>query len=408
MFIQLSILKTHLVFALMCFVLGILRCVSFAAEPIQNEPQIQNLAKVSDLDLGLAYLWAQQEEQKLRTSTESDRLSGHVRRLLVEARSEIQKRGSMRAETIYDGIVSPACPRESFLSGFARVVQDGPALSINHDLNVLSGVVVRDTVLLIMPPKHDLLIGKIEENGIALIARSGDCSISLTKAANLRDAVRSGDIAAVRWVVQSRANVNESDAWGTPLHIAVVKGADEIVKLLLDAGADLERATSPNVGGQRPLHLAATHASGASIARLLIGRGAHTDARDAAGRTPLITAIMADNLEVADVLLSAGADLEAGDAKLGASPLAWAACWKRFTAAKYLLSKGAQINRKSGPDGDTALHQAVACCHALDMIKYLVAKGADVNAKNNKGLTPIERAFSKQDQEILRSLGARD
>ena len=116
---------------------------------------------------------------------------------------------------------------------------------------------------------------------------------------------------------------------------------------------------------------------------------------------------MADNFEVADVLLAAGADLEAVDSDLNASPLSWAACWKRFAAAKFLLSKGAQINRKSGPDGDTVLHQAVMCCDAPDMIMYLVENGADVNATNYKGLTPMERAFSKVDKEILRDLGAK-
>jgi ankyrin repeat protein len=262
-------------------------------------------------------------------------------------------------------------------------------------------------VLVVMPSTQDLLLGKIDQDGIPLVARSGDCSISLAKIVNLHDAVRSGDIAVVQAAIQSGADVNAPDTWGTPLDIAVIKGSDEIAQLLIDSGADVEGATSPAVGGDQPLHLAAARPSSASTAKLLIKRGARLDARNKAGKTPLIAAVMADNFEVADVLLAAGADLEAVDSKLGASPLSWAACWGRFRAAKYLLSKGAQINRRTGPEGDTALHQAVMCCHGPDMIKYLVAKGADVNATNYKGLTPMERAFTKMDKEILRGLGAK-
>lgn len=396
------------IFMLLCLVVGNLACFSFAeaAEPEPNLPSIQDLAKLSDFDLGLAYLRAQQEEQKFHY-TEFDRFSGKVRRLLLEAKGEIQKRGSTRIEAIYDGVVSSACPHDSFVSGFARIMQDGAELRISHGLDILSGVVVKETVLVVIPPKQELLVGEIYEDGIALVARSGDCSMSFARAVNLHAAVRAGDIEVVQSVIESGADVNEPDSWGTPLDIAVSKGSDKIVQLLIDAGADVEGATSPGAGGEHPLHLAATRTSGASTARLLVSRGGRLDARDAAGRTPLITAVLADNVEVADVLLGAGADLEAVDSNLGASPLSWAACRGRFMAAKFLLSKGAQINRMTGPDGDTPLHRAVMC-KGLEMIKYLVANGADVNATNNKGLTPMKRTFNRKQKELLRSLGAKE
>jgi ankyrin repeat protein len=401
---------TMRVSVLLCLVVGNLTCFSFAeaaeSEPIL--PSIQDLAKLSDSDLGLAYLTAQQEEQKFHYLMEFDRFSGKVRRFLLEARDEIQKRGSTRIEAIYDGVVSSACPRDNFASGFARITQDGAELMISHDLDLLPGVVVKDTVLVVIPPKQELLVGKIYEDGFTLVARSGNCSMSFARAINLHDAVRAGDIAVVQSVIESGADVNEPDSWGTPLDIAVSKGANKIVQLLIDAGADVEGATSPGAGGEHPLHLAATRTSGASTARLLISRGAQLDARDKAGRTPLIAAVLADNVEVADVLLAAGADLEAVDSNLGASPLSWAACWERFKAAKFLLAKGAQINRRAGPDGDTPLHRAVMCCKVPNMIKYLVANGADVDAANNKGLTPIKRTFNRKQKELLRSLGANE
>jgi ankyrin repeat protein len=324
----------------------------------------------------------------------------------LEAKGEIQKRGSTQIAAVYDGIVSPACPPDSFLSGYSKIEQNGAELRIIHDVHVLPGLMVKDTVLLTIPPRQDLLVGEFSEGSIALVARDGNCSMSFARDVDLHDAVRAGDRAAVQSAIEAGANVNESNTWGTPLDIAVSKGAGQIVQLLLDAGADIEGATAAGAGGEHPLHLAAARTSGANIARLLASRGAHLDARDARGRTPLITAVLSNNLEVAEVLLSAGADLEGTDGKLGDSPLAWAACWGRSATAKFLLLKGAQINRRSGPNGDTPLHRAVICCKGDEMIKYLVENGADVNATNSKGLTPIKLTFVKKNQELLRSLGA--
>ncbi|EDO45485.1 predicted protein, partial [Nematostella vectensis] len=60
----------------------------------------------------------------------------------------------------------------------------------------------------------------------------------------------------------------------TPLHIAVVYGHWEIVKLLLDEGADVEAQTK---NGYQPLHLAAQYGH-KIIIEILLQRGAPPDA----------------------------------------------------------------------------------------------------------------------------------
>ena len=74
------------------------------------------------------------------------------------------------------------------------------------------------------------------------------------------------------------------------------------------------------------------------------------------------------------------------------------------------MSKGAHINKKSGPEGDTPLHRAVACFKMPheELIKFLVGNGADVNATNKAGRTPIKLAFSSKERALLRSLGAEE
>jgi ankyrin repeat protein len=262
---------------------------------------------------------------------------------------------------------------------------------------------------MVIPPKQEILVGNVFEDRIDLVSMSGACSMSFARAVNLHEAVRSGNVEAVRSVLKSGVDVNGLDSWGTPLALAVGKGVDNIVELLIDAGADLEAATLPVAGAERPLHLAATRSWGARTAELLISRGAQLNARDKAGRTPLITAVVGDNIEVAEVLLAAGADIEGVDSQLGATPLSWAACAGRFKAARFLLSRGAQINVRAGPDGNTPLHHAVRCCHKVpEMIRFLVVNGANVNATNDSGLTPIKQTSSKTQKQLLRSLGAND
>ena len=79
----------------------------------------------------------------------------------------------------------------------------------------------------------------------------------------------------------------------------------EIVKLLLDRGADVKIARYQQFTA---LHLAAQRA-GLPVIELLIERGGDVNARGKWGITPLLCAAMSDREEVMSVLLAHGADL---------------------------------------------------------------------------------------------------
>jgi ankyrin repeat protein len=81
--------------------------------------------------------------------------------------------------------------------------------------------------------------------------------------------------------------VNARDKDGsTPLHCATWKGQQEVVALLIKAGADVNAHNENDHWGTTPLH-AAAHADQAAIAELLIASGADVNALDREGRTPL-------------------------------------------------------------------------------------------------------------------------
>ena len=100
--------------------------------------------------------------------------------------------------------------------------------------------------------------------------------IPFTRAGEIHDAVRAGDLAKVKALVAKDAKVvNEKDARGrTPLHFASYAGNREIVAFLIANGADV-RATDPD--GFTPLHWAAS-AGQADAARALIAAGADPNA----------------------------------------------------------------------------------------------------------------------------------
>ena len=106
----------------------------------------------------------------------------------------------------------------------------------------------------------------------------------------------------------------------SPLHWPAHNDSVEIVELLLDAGARID-ADEVNCYGGKPLHWASEHAPAA--VELLLSRGAQVDARNIKadsnfhGFTPLImnASQRDDCVAVTELLLDAGADINATDAQ---------------------------------------------------------------------------------------------
>ncbi len=157
-----------------------------------------------------------------------------------------------------------------------------------------------------------------------------------------------------------------------------------------------------------PLHWAAL-TDQAAVAGLLIDRGMSVDARDGAGRTPLMVAAAFDSLSVAQLLLARGADPVARDTANGNTPLDFAAVAGQVEVARLLLANGGSVDARAPRNGETPLHYAALYGH-LKMIKFLVAEGADINASDNTGVRPLQYARMRrqwQAAESLLDLGAR-
>ena len=77
---------------------------------------------------------------------------------------------------------------------------------------------------------------------------------------------------------------------------------------------------------------------------------------------------------------------------------------------KFLMEKGADYNKKDPHDGSTLLHHLAYNCKNLDMIKFLIKKGVNINVEDNEGKTPLDYALLDKNEkaiELLKKHGAK-
>ena len=227
----------------------------------------------------------------------------------------------------------------------------------------------------------------------------------------------------------ARANLPESRAGATALHVAAQNRRAQVVPLLLaatkakaDAGARLKNGltaleVAASVGdiatvtafldakperGQISEALPNAVAAGRrEIVELLLARGADVNFHRADGATPLITAVVGGSSDIVRLLIERKADVRAAKAD-GVTALHAAALIRLTEIATILLDAGADPNaRKKG--GYTPLHVA-SMAGATDVATLLAARGADLNAETDTGQSPADLAREYANGRLARSL----
>ena len=224
--------------------------------------------------------------------------------------------------------------------------------------------------------------------------------------------------------------INDRDnARSTPLIAAIKENQTEIVKILLNMGAD---HSQPNGQGLSPLELA-TRAGLSEIVALLrshgakpneqkdihhaligaarcgdvagvqrtIQAGADVDIDDrgfpAGGLTPLMYAAAGGHTKVVAALIEAGADVNRHDARQlpwHKTPLMYAAEKNNADVVALLLKAGAETDASDrvNKPGRTALIYAAIEKH-LKVIRLLLKAGADVTLTERKGNTAFHYLY---------------
>ena len=240
------------------------------------------------------------------------------------------------------------------------------------------------------------------------------------------------DPAVCRVLIDAGADLhtkNESEQ--LPLHYACESGALDVVKMLVEAGVGV-RATDDE--GSTCLAIAA-YSGNTETARYLVGLP-HVDVnhRDSTDFTVLHSAAASKATDVAQVLIDAGADIDAMNNE-GHAPLYFACASGALDVVKMLVRAGAddrggtcltkaancghtevvryllclpevELNRRDD-DLKTALHSAVEHAHT-DVVQVLIDAGADTNTPiivdYSLNLSPLQAACIMETLDIVKML----
>jgi ankyrin repeat protein len=194
---------------------------------------------------------------------------------------------------------------------------------------------------------------------------------------------------------------------------------DEVRKLLAEQ-PELAKAADEN--GKTAFHFAAEKGH-RRVVEILLAAGADIDAPNASQYTPLHYAVFGGQSAMCELLIEKGANVDARN-KFELTPLFVAAERGNLEAAKIFVAHGADVNAVS-PFFGTPLHRAVFMGHGevftflldngaavtqqnstgtvlhtaairgrLEMARELMARGADVNCANEQGIVPLYYALS--------------
>lgn len=194
-----------------------------------------------------------------------------------------------------------------------------------------------------------------QKTRILIAARLGD--IARVRAMLHRDpTLVHASMKRIEYLAHPKQALNIGD---TPIYEAAAHNHPELVKLLLDYGANINTCTNT---GETPLHGAIT-AHHLSMVKLLLDNGADINASIATGQTPLRLAVIKGYADVVELLLTRRAQVNTWG-KTGLTPLHWAAL-------------------KGQPE--------IVC--------LLLKHGADVSAQDDTGRTPLDWAMQRAGQE---------
>ena len=195
------------------------------------------------------------------------------------------------------------------------------------------------------------------------------------------------------WGAMAAAD-HQLEAWNedraSMLSLAVHYGNCVAAALYLDAGAD------PNLqdtGGWTPLHLACAGGF-RELAELLITSGAELEALNEQVNTPFLIAVEWNRREVIRCLQSFHVDLTVVDGE-GFSGLASAALHGHAELARELLDLGLDPDQRT-TSGETPLMLAASNCH-VELVRILLTHGADRSLKDPEGRTALQLAFQERE-----------
>ena len=232
---------------------------------------------------------------------------------------------------------------------------------------------------------------------------------SVNESYNLKmiECVKKRNITEVQRMLFNNASPNarqRGESHLTVLMIACVNQDLEMVKLLLDAGANPDIA---NEEGTTALFAAAYIDTelGTKIVKLLLNSGAHANTARIEGETPLLQAIIR-NQESAILILQAGANPNAIN-KDNLSVLHLAAQNGHLEIVERIIAEGqVDLNIVDNDKAQAPIHSAVHN-KRYNIVEVLADAGVNLNIKNKEGCGVIGEAIKNNDSQMVKLLLAK-
>ncbi|WP_300759089.1 ankyrin repeat domain-containing protein [uncultured Brachyspira sp.] len=189
----------------------------------------------------------------------------------------------------------------------------------------------------------------------------------------LMNAVSKGDMKALEKLIKDDTDLNKQYDKITPLGLAAARNDKEMVKFLVEHGADI-------------------------------------NLEDGYGYTPLIIAMKYRNIDLVKDIIDLKPDLNAICSATGDTPLTYLVreVWFGTDACYYMIKNGADVNKKND-NGDTPLIVAVEnVVGSYGMLGVIINMGADYNIKNKEGKTAMDIVIEEDDKAALHHLNNPD
>ena len=341
-------------------------------------------------------VWTSREVEAQRTEQQTPLPAKdgiHLLQVLLKKRADVSIRGIKHETALFAAVASS---NEEAVRLLLENKADANMLDRNGD-PALQEALLNDNATIIRP---------LIEYGADVNARCRQRGIGVkpmyeegeTNGTVLHLAVTKGDERVVQLLLEKGANVNaQGGRYGNSLQAAIQNQHENVVRILLEKGADIN-AQSGRSG--TALRIAALYANNEGIVQLLLEKGADLRIQSGIYGTLLEEIVSISDRRIIRLLLEKGADEFEKDEQ-NKFVLSEAAISDDINAVKHLIGKGANINVYSDEYG-TAL-QAAAKHGREKAIRLLLEEGADVNVEGICG-TALQVAARQGYEKVIRLL----